>query len=261
VVENKAGANYQIGAAAVAKAEPDGTTLLVMSEAFVISPLLTSKPPYDPAGDFAPITSLVSINQALAAHPSLPASSVGELIELARRRPGELDYGTYGVGSTGHLNMELFESAAGIRLTPVHYKGATPALTDVIAGHIPMMFISVASVVEPWKAGKIKLLGVGSPRRLPLLPDVPTIAESGLADFRALTWFGLFATGGTPAAVVDKINGDVRHILADPEFRERFLAPQMFEPFTNSPEQFGDFLSAETQKWGKVIHDANLKAD
>ena len=261
VVENKAGANYQIGAAAVAKAEPDGTTLLVMSEAFVISPLLTSKPAYDPARDFAPITSLISVNHALAAHPSLPASSVSELIALAKRRPGELDYGTYGVGSTGHLNMELFESAAGIKLTPVHYKGAVPALTDVIAGHIPMMFISVSSVIEPWKAGELKLLGVGSPQRLPQLPDVATIAESGLTDFRALTWFGLFATGGTPSAIVDKINGDVRQILADPEFRQRFLDPQIFEPFTSSPGQFADFLRAETQKWTRVVHDANLKVD
>jgi tripartite-type tricarboxylate transporter receptor subunit TctC len=261
IVENKAGANYQIGANFVAKAEPDGTTLLVMSEAFSINPLLSARLPYDPVKDFAPVTGLISINHALVAHPSLPANSVKELIELARAKPGEINYATYGVGSTGHLNMEMFQSRAGVKLFPVHYKGATPALTDVMAGHIPLMFISVASVVEPWKAGKVKLLGTGSVQRLPALPEVPTIAESALPDFRALTWFGLFTTGGTPRETVAKINGDVQRIVADPAFRARFLAPQMFEPLLSSPEHFAAFLSAETQKWGKVIREANVRVD
>src|SRR5262249_6824392 len=196
--ENKAGATYQIGALAVAKAEPDGYTLLVMSEAFAINPLLTGKPPYDPDKDFAPITGLISINHALVAHSSLPANSVQELIALAKAKPGEINYGTYGVGSTGLLNMEMFQGAAGVKLTPVHYKGAAPALTDVIAGHIPLMFISVSSVVEGWRAGKLKLLAVGSARRLPQLPEVPTVAESGVPGVRAVTWVGLFATRGPP---------------------------------------------------------------
>ena len=261
VVENKAGANYQIGALAVAKAEPDGYTLLVMSEAFAINPLLTGKPPYDPDKDFAPITGLISINHALVAHPSLPANSVQELIALAKAKPGEINYGTYGVGSTGHLNMEMFQGAAGVKLTPVHYKGAAPALTDVIAGHIPLMFISVSSVVEGWRAGKLKLLAVGSARRLPQLPEVPTVAESGLPGFRAVTWFGLFATGGTPPDVVARINADFERIVADPAFRERFLAPQMFEPMVSSPEQFAAFLKAESQKWRKVIGDAKVSVE
>jgi len=261
VVENKAGANYQIGALAVAKAEPDGYTLLVMSEAFAINPLLTGKPPYDPDKDFASITGLISINHALVAHPSLPANSVQELIALAKAKPGEINYGTYGVGSTGHLNMEMFQGAAGVKLTPVHYKGAAPALTDVIAGHIPLMFISVSSVVEGWRAGKLKLLAVGSARRLPQLPEVPTVAESGLPGFRAVTWFGLFATGGTPPDVVARINADVERIVADPAFRERFLAPQMFEPMVSPPEQFAAFLKAESQKWRKVIGDAKVSVE
>jgi tripartite-type tricarboxylate transporter receptor subunit TctC len=261
IVENKAGANYQIGANFVAKAEPDGYTLLVMSEAFSINPLLSAKLPYDPVKDFAPITGLITINHALVAHPSLPAGTVKELFELARAKPGEINYATYGVGSTGHLNMEMFQRSAGVKLFPVHYKGATPALTDVIAGHVPLMFISVASVVEPWKAGKVKLLGVGSPKRLSDLPEVPTIAESGLPEFRAHTWFGLFTTGGTPREIVAKVNGDVQRIVADPAFRARFLAPQMFEPLTSAPEQFAAFLNAETQKWGKVIREAGVKVD
>jgi tripartite-type tricarboxylate transporter receptor subunit TctC len=261
VVENKAGANYQIGAAFVAKAEPDGYTLLVMSEAFAINPLLSSKLPFDSAKDFAPITGLISINHALVAHPSLPVANVNELIALAEAKPGEINYASYGVGSTGHLNMEMFQGAAGVKLVPVHYKGAAPALTDVIAGHVPLMFISVSSVLEPWRAGKLKLLAVGSPRRLPQLPEVPTVAESGLPDFRAMTWFGLFSTGGTPRPIVARINGDVQRILADPAFRDRFLTPQMFEPITSSSEHFAEFLKSETQKWGKVIRDANLKVE
>ena len=172
IVENKAGANYQIGAAAVAKAEPDGYTLLVMSEGFVITPLM-SKLSFDPK-DFAPITGLISINHALITHPSLPVGTVHELVELARNKPGEINYATYGVGSTGHLNMEMFQGTAGVKLFPVHYKGATPALTDVIAGHVPLMFISVGSVVEPWRSGKLRLLAVGSAQRLSALPEIPT---------------------------------------------------------------------------------------
>jgi len=259
IVENKAGANYQIGAAAVAKAEPDGYTLLVMSEGFVITPLMSSKQSFEPK-DFAPITGLISINHALVAHPSLPAATVPELLALARGKPGEINYATYGVGSTGHLNMEMFQATAGVKLFAVHYKGATPALTDVIAGHVPMMFISVGSVVEPWRSGKVKLLAIGSPRRMPQLPEVPTIAES-LPDFRAITWFGLFTTGGTPREIVAKINADVQRIVAEPAFRDRFLEPQMFEPIVSPPDKFAEFLRAETQKWGKVIRDANLKAD
>jgi tripartite-type tricarboxylate transporter receptor subunit TctC len=261
VVENKPGANYQIGATSVAKAEPDGYTLLVMSEAFVINPLMSGKLPYDPAKDFAPITGLISINHALVVHPSLSANSVQDLIALAKTKPSEINYATYGLGSTGHLNMEMLQSAAAIRLFPIHYKGATPALTDVIAGHVPLMFISVASVLEPWRAGKLKLLAVGSPQRLRTLPEVPTLAESGLPNFRALTWFGLFTTGGTPPAVVARINGDVQRIVAEPSFHEKFLAPQLFDPMTSTSAQFADFLKAETQKWGKVIRDANIKVD
>src|SRR5262249_7305613 len=227
IVENKAGANYQIGATAVAKAEPDGYTLLVMSEGFVITPLMSTKQSFDPK-DFAPITGLISINHALVANPSLPATNVQELIALARAKPGEINYATYGVGSTGHLNMEMFQGAAGVKVFAVHYKGAAPALTDVIAGHVPMMFISVGSVVEPWRSRQLKLLAIGSSRRMPQLPEVPTIPESGLPDFRAITWFGLFATGGTPREIVAKINSDVQRVVAEPAFRERFLAPQLF---------------------------------
>lgn len=262
IIENKPGASNQIGADYVAKAAPDGYTMLVTAEAtFVTNPWLYSKLPYDPMRDFTPITGLISISQSLVTNPSLPPQNLKELLDLAKARPGELNYGTFGAGSTGHLNMEMLQSMAGVKLFPVHYKGATPALTDVIAGHIQMMFISTSSAVEPWKAGKVKLLAVGSSKRLAQFPEIPTVAESGLPGFEAVSWFGLFAPDGTPRNVVDKVNADVRRVFEDAEFRDKFLAPNMFEPMIGSPEQFSDFIKSDSQKWGKVIRDANVKLD
>jgi tripartite-type tricarboxylate transporter receptor subunit TctC len=261
VVENKPGANYQIGSAAVARAEPDGHTLLVTSEAFTINPLISNNLPYDSQKDLTPITGLIVINHALVANPALPAATVPELIAYAKTLRDPLNYATYGVASTGHLNMEMLQSATGAKLTPVHYKGAPAALNDVMAGHVPMMLVSVGTVVEPWRAGRLKLLAVGSPKRLGALPDVPTIAEAGLPGFRAQTWFGLFTTGGTSTEIVAKINRKVREIFADPAFRERYLAPQLFEPMVTPSEEFAAFLKAESERWGKVIRDANVKIE
>jgi tripartite-type tricarboxylate transporter receptor subunit TctC len=262
IVENKPGASNQIGAEFVAKSAPDGYTLLVSPEAtFVVNPWLYSKQPYDPAKDFTPITGLVSISQSLVANPGLPVQNLQELIALAKQRPGELNYGTFGVGSTGHLNMEMLQSMAGVKLVAVHYKGATPALTDVMAGHIQMMFISTSSAIEPWKAGKLKLVAVGSLQRLTRLPEIPTAAESGLAGFEAVSWFGLFAPAGTPRAVVELLNAEVRRVFQDPEFQEKFLAPNMFEPMVSSPEQFSSFIQSQAQKWGDVVRKAKVKID
>jgi tripartite-type tricarboxylate transporter receptor subunit TctC len=262
IVENKAGANNQIAAEYVAKAPPDGHTLLIGPEvAFVVNPSLYSKLSYDPVKDFTPIAGLVTINQALVVNPSLPVDSVKDLIALARTKPGELNYGTFGIGSSGHLNMELLQALAGVKFQPVHYKGATPALTDVMAGHIQMMFISVGSAVPQWKAGKVKLLAVGAGKRMPLLPEAPTVAESGLAGYEAVSWFGLFAPAGTPPEVVAKINGEIRRTFADPEFRKSFLDRQYFESIAGSPEQLADYLKSEERKWSKVIRDAKVKAE
>jgi len=262
VVENKACANNQIAAEYVAKAPPDGHTLLIGPEvAFVVNPSLYSKLSYDPVKDFTPIAGLVTINQALVVNPSLPVDSVKDLIALARTKPGELNYGTFGIGSSGHLNMELLQALAGVKFQPVHYKGATPALTDVMAGHIQMMFISVGSAVPQWKAGKVKLLAVGAGKRMPLLPEAPTVAESGLAGYEAVSWFGLFAPAGTPPDVVAKINGEIRRTFADPEFRKSFLDRQYFESIAGSQEQLADYLKSEELKWSKVIRDAKVKAE
>jgi tripartite-type tricarboxylate transporter receptor subunit TctC len=262
VVENKPGASNQIGAEYVAKSEPDGYTMLVSPEAtFVVNPWLYRKLPYDPVSDFVPITGLISISQALIANPSVPAQNLKELIELAKKKPDGLNYGTFGVGSTGHLNMEMLQSMAGVKLVAVHYKGATPALTDVIAGHIHMMFISASSAIEPWKAGRLKMLAVGSNKRLAPCPDIPTVAESGLPGFQAVSWFGLFAPHGTPPEIVAQVNAEVRRIFEDGEFREKFLAANMFEPMISPPEEFSAFIKSDAQKWRDVIRNANVKLD
>jgi tripartite-type tricarboxylate transporter receptor subunit TctC len=264
VIENKGGAAHVVGAQSVAKAAPDGYSLLVAEAGtFTINPTLygNGKLPYDEERDFIPITGIVRINQALLGHPSLRANDVRELIELARKTPGELTYGTAGIGSAPHMNMVLFESMAGVKLVPVHYRGAAPALTDVIAGHVNLMSVSVSLALPPFRTGQIKIFGIGSGKRLSLAPDVPTVAENGLPGYQATTWFGLFATAGTPQPIVTKINAEVAEILADPQFREKFLAPQMFEPMASSPEEFADYIKAQRRKWAKVIREQKLSVE
>jgi tripartite-type tricarboxylate transporter receptor subunit TctC len=260
IVENKPGASNQIGAEFVAKSAPDGNTMLVTAEAtFVINPWLYNKLPYDPVKDFIPVTGLVSINQALIASRSMPVQNMKELIEFAKKKPGELNYGTFGVGSTGHLNMEMLQIETGVKLVAVHYKGATPALTDVMAGHIQMMFINTSSAIQPWQAGRVKLLAIGSSKRLARFPDIPTAAEGGLPGFEAVSWFGLFAPRGTPPGIVARVNADVRRVFNDPEFREKFLNINLFEPMISSSEEFSAFIKSDAQKWRNIIRTAKVK--
>jgi tripartite-type tricarboxylate transporter receptor subunit TctC len=262
IVENKPGANNQIAAEYVAKAAPDGYTLFVGPEStFVVNPYLYAKLPYDPVKDFTPITGLVSIHHALIVNPALPVNSTQELLALAKQKPGELNYGTYGIGSSGHLNMELLQARAGIRLTPVHYKGAAPALTDVMAGHIELMFISLGSAMPQWKAGKVRMLAIGAPQRLPGLPDLPTVAEGGVPGFEAVSWFALYGPAGMPADIVARINREVGTLFADPEFEKTFLAPQYFESLAGTPAALTDKISSEAKTWSKVIRDANIKVE
>jgi tripartite-type tricarboxylate transporter receptor subunit TctC len=262
IVENKPGANNQIAAEYVTKAAPDGYTLLIGPEVtFVVNPSLYAKLPYDPVKGFTPISGLVTINHALIVNPALPVQSVKDLIALAKQKPGEINYGTFGVGSSGHLNMELFQALSGAKFQAVHYKGATPALTDVVAGHIQMMFISVGSAVPQWKTDKVKLIAVGAGKRMALLPEVPTVAESGLPGYEAVSWFGLFGPPGMPADIVAKINAEVRKVFADPEIKKNFLERQYFESIAGTPEQLVQYITAEEPKWRKVIQDAKLKSE
>lgn len=190
-------------------------------------------------------------------HPSLAMQTVGDLITAAKDNPGGFNYGSLGVGSGPHLSMELLQFMSGTKLNAVQYKGAAPALTDVIAGHIPMMFVSTGLIVQPWKAGQLRPLGVGSRERLAQFPELPTIAET-LPGFTALVWFGLFAPNGTPREIVVKINTAVQRILADRGFRDRFLTPNLYEPMPGSPEQFANDIRRDSERWQKVIRDAKL---
>jgi tripartite-type tricarboxylate transporter receptor subunit TctC len=262
VVENKPGGTGQVGAEAVAKAAADGYTLLVTADAtFVTNPHFYSKLAYDALNDFAPITGLGMSPQALIVNPALPVRTLSDLIDLARRNPGEINYGTFGIGSSGHLNIILLEGMTGTRFTPVHYRGAAPAVTDVIGGHIQMMIVSIGLVAQPWQSGQLKVLGFGSTTRLPQYPDVPTLAESGLPGYEAGSWYGLAAPKGTPRGIIDKLNAQTQRIFNDPVFRDKFLAPSFIFSIVSSPEIFAERIRSESAKWGKVIRDAGVKVE
>jgi hypothetical protein len=220
----------------VASAKPDGHTLMLAEAGtYVVNPNLYPKErmPVDVMRDFIPITALVRIHHALIASPNFPADSVADVIKMAREKPGTVTYGTAGIGSGPHVNVARLENTAKIKMLPVHYRGATPAMNDVMGGHTNMMLIAVSSALPQRRAGKVKMLGIGSPKRLAKVPDVPTIAEGGnLPGFLAGTWFGLAVTGGTPRPIVDKISKDVRAVMGEPAFKERFLDRLMYEPWT-----------------------------
>lgn len=262
VVENKGGGAHVIGAQQVANAAPDGHTLMLAEAGtFVINPNLYAKDrlPFDIEKDFIHITGLVRIHHSVMVAPNMPVNSVAELIALAKQKPGEITYGTAGIGSGPHVNVSRFENAAGIKLNAIHYRGATPAQNDVIGGHTNMMMVSVSLALPAHRAGQVKMLSIGSAKRLPQLSEFPTTAESGnLPGFIAGTWFGLSVTGGTPRPIVDKISADVRAILAEPAFKERFLERQYFEAMDSTPEEFRDYIRSETQTWAKVIREQKL---
>jgi tripartite-type tricarboxylate transporter receptor subunit TctC len=261
IIENRGGGAHILGAQAVAKAPPDGHTLLLAEAGtFVLNPSLYAhdKLGYDVEKDLAPITGLVRINQSLIASNDLPVSNMRELIALATQKPGQITYGTAGVGSAPHVNIAKLEYMTHVSMQAIHYRGAAPALNDVIAGHINLMSVSTSLVVQPFQDHKLKILAVGSPNRAAQLPDVPTVSESGVPGYEAATWFGLATTGGTPKDVIMKINADVQKVMSDPGFRTQFMAPQMFESMASAPEPFEQFIRSETQNWAKIIRDQKL---
>lgn len=259
VVEHRPGANNQLAAEYITKSPPDGYTLMVSPEVtFAVNPSLYKRLPYDPINGFTPIAGLVIINHALILHPSMPVESVKDLVALAKTKPGTLNYGTFGSGSTGHLNMEMLQTMSGTKFTAVHYKGATPALTDVIGGHIQMMFVSVGTAVPQWRERKVKFIAVGAAERMPLLPEMPTVSESGVPGYEAVSWFGLFGPPGMPKDVVAKINAEVRRMFSDPELRKT-LDREYFTPIVGSPEELTARIKADEPKWRKVIQNAGLQ--
>jgi tripartite-type tricarboxylate transporter receptor subunit TctC len=261
IVENRPAGAGHVGMDYVAKSAPDGYTLVVAADAsFVVNPHLYSKMSYDPIHDFVPVTGLGISPQGLLLHPSVPANSLAELIELGKKKPGELNYGTFGVGTSGHLNIVSLEKLTGARFTPVHYRGAAPAITDLLGGHIQMMIVAIGLVQQNLQAGKIKVLGVGSSERLPQYPDVPAIAEM-LPGFTAGSWYGLAAPKGTPREIVDKLNSETQKIFGDAVFRDRFLAPAVTLSIASSPDKFAERMDADLARWGKIIKDANIKVE
>lgn len=262
IVENKAGANTQLAAEYVARSRPDGHTLLLGPDVtFTVNPHLYKKLSYDPIRDFTPVTGLTVLYQALVVHPSLPVANLAEFVALAKSKSGVLTYGTFGVGSAGHLNMEAFQEAAGIRLAAVHYRGAAPATADVVAGHINSMFVSYGSVIEAARAGQLKILAIGRATRMLSEPTVPTIAENGFPWFEAKSWFGLFAPKGVPDSTIELINQDVGAVLANPTLSEAFLRNQAMEVITSTPRAYADLIATDSRRWKAVIERAKVEVE
>ena len=261
VVENRTGGAGVIGADSVAKSPADGYTLLMGLHATQAILVHLQKLPYDPAKDFAPVIHVATVPNVLLVNNAVPATSLKELIDYAKANPGKLTFASQGNGSTGHMIGEQFKTMAGVSITHVPYRGAAPASQDLLAGHVSMLFDIVPLAVSNLQSGKVRALAVCAASRVKVLPDVPTIAEAGLPGMEAGAWFGLFAPAGTPRDVVMKLNGEVRKVFGDPAFEEKFLAPQMFQSLASSPEQFEAFINAETQKWSKVIRQANIKVE
>jgi tripartite-type tricarboxylate transporter receptor subunit TctC len=263
VIENKGGAGHSFAATAVKSAAPDGYTLLATETGmFTIQPFLHSKGKlaYDAANDFVPVAGFASIPMALLVNPSVPAKSVKEMIALAKDKPGAMSYGSAGPGTAPHMGAILLESMTGVKLTAVHYRGASPALNDVIAGHINMIIMGPSVALPTVKAGKLNMLGFGSLQRVAQFADVPTIAET-VPGYDAGVSFGLFAPAGTPPDVVARLNADVQKVINDTEFRSKFLEPQVVQPLPGSLQGFSAYLRDESAKWSKVIGEAKLQID
>lgn len=261
VVENRAGASGAIGVEAVAKSAPDGYTLLIATQTtHAANPALYAKLPYDAARDFAPLTLAGSTPLALLVHPSLPVSSVKELIEYARKNPGKLMYSSGGNGTSQHLTAELMKSMSNTFMLHIPYKGAGPALSDLLGGQVNVMFDNLPTALPHVKAGKLRALAVSSATRSALAPELPTMAESGLPGFDLATWFAFFAPAATPREVTEKIAGDMRRALAQPDMKERLTAIGV-DIVASSPAELAAFQRAELAKWAKIVKDSGAKLD
>jgi tripartite-type tricarboxylate transporter receptor subunit TctC len=261
VTDNRVGANGIIGSEAAARAAPDGYTLYLGNIAtLAVNPFLYQKLPYDALRDFAPISLSATIPLLLVVHPSLPVKNVKELIALARSRPGELNYASGGSGSAQHLPMELLKSMTGINVLHVPYKGLGPAFNDVMSGQVPMMFAGISNVVPHMRSGRLRVLAIGSPKRSAALPEVPTVAESGVPGFVFDSWTGYLAPAGVPREVVARLHGDLVRVGRLPDVRER-LHGLGFEIVGSTPEEFAALIKEDYARMGKLVREAGIRAE
>jgi len=260
VVENRPGAGTMIGGEVVARAAPDGYTLLMGISTLAINPAMYRKVPYDALRDFAPISQVVSLPNILVVHPSLPVKTVKELIAFARARPGQINFASAGVGTNPHLSMELFLSMAGLKMIHVPYKGSGQGVIDLLAGHVSVMTPSIITALSYVRNGRLRALGVTSAKRAAGAPDIPTIAEAGLPGYEAVQWFGVLAPAGTPREIVTRLHGEIVRVLQVGDVRQR-LVQDGAEPVGSTPEEFGAFIRAETAKWAKVARDIGIRPE
>ena len=260
VIENRGGAGGSIGTEVVARSAPDGYTVLFTLSSHTINPAIFSKLSFDTARDFEPVGIVCSLPQILVANPQFPANTVQQLIAMAKEKPGSLAYASVGNGSPGHLAGEMMKIRTGTQLTHIPYRGGGPAVTDVVSGQVPLLWVSIPAAAQFVKQKQLKAFAVSTLKRSAAFPDVPTMQESGISDFEVDSWYAMFVPAKTPRAVVDRLNAALNTVLTEPEIREKLLA-QGSEAVGGTPEQLGAVVNAELPKWAKLVKDAGIKAD
>lgn len=260
VVENRGGGNGAIGAALASKAAPDGYTLLMGTATHAINATFMPSADFDLQRDFVPVSLVASVPLLLAVNPSMPVKDVKSLVDYAKANPGKLNFASGSTGSASHLAGEMLKTAGGIQMTHIPYKGGGPAVQDLIAGHVGLMFENMPSILPHVQAGRLRGIATTGPKRSPAIPELPTMIESGFAGFEAGSWYGIFAPAGTPPEIVERLHAEVVKALKTPEMQKQ-LSAQGADPVGNSPRQFADFIRAEIAKWAKVIRDSGARPE
>jgi tripartite-type tricarboxylate transporter receptor subunit TctC len=260
VTENRGGAGGNVGAEAAARAAPDGYTIVLVAPSLAISPTLYSKINYDPVKDFAPVSLVATVPNVMVTQASLPVLTLQDFIAFVKAKPGALNFGSGGPGTSNHLAGELFNIVTGTTLVHIPYKGVNLAMQDVLSGNVHLVFICIPAAAPHIKAGKLRALAVVAPQRSAALPDVPTVTEAGLRDFEVTTWYGVLAPAGTPKNIVTRLNTELVKIMHSPELKEK-LAATGTDPLTSTPEEFAAYIKREIAKWGEVVRKAGVKAD
>jgi tripartite-type tricarboxylate transporter receptor subunit TctC len=258
IVDNRPGADGIIGSELAARSTPDGYTLLIVSTSYSMNPGIHKKMPFDPVKDLAPIAMLGTGPNAIVVNPAFPAKTVKDLVAAAKARPGQINYASSGIGGFNHFGGELFKSVAGVDLTHVPYKGGGPAMVDIIAGHVPVLFSTLTQVLPHQRSGKLRVIATGGPKRAPALPDIPTVMESGV-NYEVTIWWGVLGPKGLPPAAANGLNATIAKILAEPDTQKR-LAAEAAEPVQVTPGEFSQIIQKDIAKWTQVARDAKMQA-